>query len=77
MSKYIKTYSGKIVDGILMTESGILALCHLGCDYAQQCLDNGVIPAADENGNNPRLYAKLGGYHLNLNKVKYSIEDTN
>ena len=77
LQKYIDKYNGKIVDGILMTESGILALAHLGCGYAQACLDNGIIPQTDDSGNSPRVYAKLGGYRLNLNKVKYSIEDAN
>ena len=68
--KYLKNeidyYSGKIVDGILMTESGILGLCHLGTGFAKQCLHSGVIPEIDEYGNRPREYAKLGGYILGL-----------
>ena len=28
----------------------------------------------DENGNHPRAYLKLGGYKLDLGKIKYSIE---
>lgn len=68
LQKYIDKYSGKIVDGILMTESGILGLAHLGVGYAKACLDNGYIPEVDEHGNHPRLYAKLGGYVLNLDK---------
>lgn len=77
MQEYIDKYDGKIVDGVLLTESGILALSHLGCGYAKNCLDSGKIPDIDENGNHPRNYAKLGGYRLNLDKVRYSIEDAN
>lgn len=72
---YIKKYSGKIVDGILVTESGFLALCHLGVGFAQGCMDKGVVPEYDDFGNPARAYLKLGGYRLNLDKVKYSIED--
>ena len=62
----IDYYSGKIVDGILITESGILGLAHLGCGFAKQCLHSGVIPEIDQYGNKPREYAKLGGYQLGL-----------
>lgn len=75
MQKHIDKYSGKIVDGILVTESGILALCQLGCGAAQHYLDSGIIPNEDENGNHPRYLLKLGGYRLNLEKVRYSIQD--
>lgn len=60
----IDTYSGKIVDGMLMTESGILALAQLGTGFAKGCLKSGIIPIADGNGNKPREYVKLGGYNL-------------
>lgn len=75
MQGYIDKYYGKIIDGILVTESGILALCQLGCGSAQMYLDSGIIPAQDANGNQPRQLLKLGGYRLNLDKVKYSIQD--
>jgi len=75
MQNCIDKYSGKIVDGILVTESGILALCQLGCGAAQGYLDSGKIPSEDGNGNNPRNLLKLGGYNLNLEKVRYSIQD--
>jgi hypothetical protein len=73
--KYINKYSGKIIDGILVTESGFLALCHLGVGFAQSCMDKGIVPEDDGFGNPARVYLKLGGYKLNLEKVKYSIED--
>lgn len=73
MQEYINKYSGKIIDGILVTESGILAMCQLGCGSAKLYLDSGIIPAYDENGNQPRQLLKLGGYDLKLNKVRFSI----
>jgi hypothetical protein len=66
LKQEIEVYSGQIIDGILMTESGILGLAHLGTGFCQQCLRGGKIPEVDENGNKPREYAKLGGYQLNL-----------
>ena len=75
MRKYINKYNGKIVDGILVTESGIIALCHLGCGTAMSYLDSGVIPVADKNGNPVRLFLKLGGYDLRLDHIKHSIGD--
>lgn len=77
MQPYIDKYEGKIIDGVLVTESGILALCHTGVGYAQSCLDKGVFPEVDEYGNHPRILIQLGGYKLNLDKVRYSIEDAN
>lgn len=72
---YIDKYSGKIVDGILVTESGILALSQIGSGSARKWLDEGSIPEVDENGNSPRRMLKMGGYILNLDKVRYSIQD--
>ena len=69
MQPYIDKYSGKIVDGILVTESGILALCQLGTGSTQKWLDSGYIPAVDEFGNKPRELLKMGGYRLNLDKI--------
>lgn len=75
MQPYIDKYNGKIIDGILVTESGILALCGIGCDGAKGYLDAGVIPPVDEHGNPLRALLKLGGYDLRLDQVKYSIQD--
>lgn len=69
MQPYIDKYSGKIVDGILVTESGILALCQLGTGSAQEYLDSGTIPVQDSSGNKPRELLKMGGYKLNLDKI--------
>jgi hypothetical protein len=68
LQPYINKYSGKVIDGILITESGILALAHLGASFAKSCLDRGIIPETDDHGNKPRVYAKLGGYNLQLDK---------
>jgi len=75
MQPYIDKYSGKIVDGILVTESGILALCMAGCGTAQKCLDTGIVPETDANGNKIRQLLKMGGYELRLDQVRYSIQD--
>jgi hypothetical protein len=76
MRHVIDKYSGRIVDGILVTESGVLALCHVaGCGGASQYLSSGIIPERDANGNPIRSFLKLGGYDLRLENVKYSIQD--
>ena len=67
MRKEIKIYSGQVIDGILITESGILALSHLGTGSAKNWLRIRKIPEVDEYGNKPREYLKLGGYNLDLN----------
>jgi hypothetical protein len=73
MQSYIDKYSGKIIDGILVTESGILALCQLGTGTAQEYLSSGTIPAVDPYGNKPRELLKMGGYKLNLDKFDNNI----
>lgn len=78
MQSYIDKYAGKIIDGILITESGILAMSHCGTGVTKSYLTNQTIPETDKTyGFHPRIYAKLGGYRLNLNKVRYSINDAN
>lgn len=66
LAREINEYSGKIVDGVLVTESGILALSMLGCGYVKECLDFQKFPTEDKYGNPARSYVKLGGYDLNL-----------
>ena len=73
MQPYIDKYSGKIIDGILVTESGILALCQLGTGSAQEYLDSGIIPVQDPYGNKPRELLKMGGYKLNLDKIDNNV----
>lgn len=72
MKDYINKYSGTIVDGILITESGILACSHLiGCGGTKRLLDKGVIPEKDINGNPIRHFFKLGGYKLNFDNINF------
>ena len=72
MKDYINKYSGTIVDGILITESGILACSHLiGCEGTKRLLDKGVIPEEDINGNPIRHFFKLGGYKLNFDNINF------
>ncbi len=72
MKDYINKYSGTIVDGILITESGILACSHLiGCEGTKRLLDKGVIPEKDINGNLIRHFFKLGGYKLNFDNINF------
>lgn len=72
MKDYINKYSGTIVDGILITESGILACSHLiGCEGTKRLLDKGVIPEKDINGNPIRHFFKLGGYKLNFDNINF------
>lgn len=75
MQEYIKKYDGKIIDGILITESGILAMSHIGTGTTKKYLDSGIIPAVNEQKNSPREYAKLGGYNLDLDKYSFNKFD--
>lgn len=65
----MENYQGKVIDGILITESGILSLAHLGIGDAKRYLDQGKFPAKDSNGNSPRDCIKLGGYVLDLENI--------
>ena len=67
LKRYIKKYDGKIVHGILITESGILAAAHLaGQGNVRKFLKNGFV-FEDGNGTKMTSYMKqFGGYILNL-----------
>jgi len=67
LKRYIKKYDGKIVHGILITESGILAAAHLaGQGNVRKFLRNGFV-FEDGNGTKMTSYMKqFGGYILNL-----------
>ena len=67
LKRYIKKYDGKIVHGILVTESGILAAAHLaGQGNVRKFLKNGFV-FEDGNGTKMTSYMKqFGGYILNL-----------
>ena len=67
LKRYIKKYDGKIIHGILITESGILAAAHLaGQGNVRKFLRNGFV-FEDGNGTKMTSYMKqFGGYILNL-----------
>ena len=67
LKRYIKKYDGKIVHGILITESGILAAAHLaGQGNVRKFLKNGFV-FEDGNGTKMTSYLKqFGGYILDL-----------
>ena len=59
MQPEINKYSGKFINGIQMTESGIIMIAH-NSSGAKSHLQSGNIPEP------VRKFAKLGGYNLNL-----------
>jgi len=65
--KYIEKYDGKIVHGILVTESGILAAAHLGGQGSvKKWFRTGKV-RKDGNGVKITSYMKkFGGYNLNI-----------
>jgi hypothetical protein len=76
LKNYIKKYSGKVVGGILVTESGIIAMAHTGVGNVMKYMDsNGRLVGEDGNKTKSTDYLKLGGYVLNLEDIKYSIGD--
>lgn len=69
LQPYINKYSGTIVGGILVTESGILGMAHTGIGNVKSFLDSdGRTVGEDGNGVKCTDYLKLGGYRLNLDK---------
>jgi hypothetical protein len=70
MQKYIKRFEGKVLYGIRITKSGILAACHLaGAGGVQNFFNNNYI-AEDMNGTTVLTYLeKYQNYNLNLNLV--------
>ena len=67
LQKYIDKYEGKVVHGILVTESGLLAAAHLGGQGSvKKWFRNGRI-RKDGNGVKITSYMKkFGGYILDL-----------
>ena len=67
LQKYINKYEGKIHNGILITESGILAAAHLGgAGGVKKYFRSGKIM---EDGNGIKITSYLerfGGYQLNI-----------
>ena len=61
----IEKFSGKIISGVKITESGILAAAHLGGPGSVKRFlnSNGIRKCKDENGASVRMYMKdFGGY---------------
>ena len=67
LQSYINQYSGVIVDGIEITESGILAAAHLGGPGNVKRYFKKGKQFKDGNGTKPTSYlTKFSGYKLNL-----------
>ena len=67
LQKYIDKYDGKIVHGVLVTESGLLAAAHLGgAGSVRKWFRTGKI-RKDGNGTKITSYmVRFGGYTLNI-----------
>ena len=67
LQKYIDLYEGKVVYGVLVTESGILAAAHLGgAGSVKKWFRSGKVKT-DANGVKITSYMKrFGGYKLDL-----------
>lgn len=67
LQKYIIKYNGKVVHGILVTESGLLAAAHLGgAGSVKRWFKNGRV-RRDGNGVKITSYMiRFGGYNLDL-----------
>jgi soluble lytic murein transglycosylase-like protein len=68
LQKYIDKYEGDVVNGILVTESGLLAAAHLGgAGSVKKWFRNGKV-RRDGNGVKITSYmTKFSGYQLDLN----------
>lgn len=68
LQKYIDQYEGQIVNGVLVTESGLLAAAHLGgAGSVKKWFRTGKV-RKDGNGVKITSYmTRFGGYELNLN----------
>ena len=65
LQDYIHNYNGKVVDGVKITESGILAAAHLGgAGSVKRFLkSNGERKCKDEYGTSVKTYMKdFGGF---------------
>lgn len=68
LQRYIDKYSGKIINGIEISESGILAAAHLGGQNSvKKYFESGKV-FKDGNGTKITTYLhKFSGYDINLN----------
>jgi len=68
LKRYIKKYNGKTINGIKITESGIIAGGHIGIDYVKKFFDSGgAIDPADGNGTKVSYYIKhFSGYDVSF-----------
>lgn len=72
ISSIIKKYNNKVVGGIRITESGLLAACHLaGSGNVEKYFEtNGEFVFADSNETSVKDYLKeFGGFKFNLSKL--------
>ncbi len=67
LKKYIEKYNGRVINGVLVTESGLLAAAHLGgAGSVRKWFRTGKV-RRDGNGVKITSYMKLfKGYNLNL-----------
>jgi len=62
MKPYVIKYSGKTIDGIILTESGIISMAHnVGGPQTRKYLDRGYNPPG------PLKFLKLNEYNLDIN----------
>jgi hypothetical protein len=72
LRKYIKDFEGKVIDGVKITESGILAAAHLGGTGSVKRFLNtrGAKKCRDEYGTSVRTYLKdFGGFETHAIKA--------
>ena len=67
LKKYIDKYSGKVIGGIPISESGIIAGAHLGSQKVIDFLESGgKIIGGDANNTPVTDYLRIAGYKLNI-----------
>lgn len=65
---YIEQYNGDTVNGIVITESGLLAAAHLGGAYSvKKWLEKGKVKKDAFGTSITNYMVQFGGYELNLN----------
>nr|WP_294774928.1 peptidoglycan-binding protein LysM [uncultured Flavobacterium sp.] len=72
LRKYIKDFEGKVIDGVKITESGILAAAHLGGTGSVKRFLNtgGAKKCRDEYGTSVRTYLRdFGGFETHAIKA--------